>query len=356
MGKAIVSRDTGEVTLPAVQMAVDHYNTIVQAVHEVMHEGIDYGVVPGTGQKKTLLKPGAEKLCTLFSLRFDPERSAVVDRVEDWDTGTFYYRVRTVLMRGGECVAVGEGSANSRETKWRYRWTKVAKPDEATIEAMKANGSGKFRGAKGGGTEWVQRTINPDIADQLNTILKMAKKRSLVDAVLIAANASEFFTQDLEDLQTIDVQYETQPAEAPAAAAAPAPAIPPPGPASTPPPIATGRPPKDWSASWSPEDKTRAGEILKAMLPIGDKRCNDWLLHLSAYRYAKDDPAKKRKAGDVSPGQRELKFLPGWLLKNVHAKIGKDISQEGFDQWLDSQRAPAAVPLPVDADGEVIPY
>jgi hypothetical protein len=40
---------------------------------------------------------------------------------------------------------------------------------------------------------------NEDIASQVNTINKMAQKRALVAATLIAVNASEFFTQDLED-------------------------------------------------------------------------------------------------------------------------------------------------------------
>ncbi len=39
-----------------------------------------------------------------------------------------------------------------------------------------------------------------EIFDQINTIQKMAQKRSLVGAVLIATGATEFFTQDLEDL------------------------------------------------------------------------------------------------------------------------------------------------------------
>src|ERR671938_678900 len=43
------------------------------------------------------------------------------------------------------------------------------------------------------------RVFNPDIADQVNTIQKIGQKRSLVAAVLIAVNASEFFTQDIED-------------------------------------------------------------------------------------------------------------------------------------------------------------
>src|SRR5205085_1753732 len=44
------------------------------------------------------------------------------------------------------------------------------------------------------------RVLNPDIADQVNTIQKMAQKRALVAATLLAVNASEFFTQDLEDM------------------------------------------------------------------------------------------------------------------------------------------------------------
>src|SRR5436305_40562 len=54
-------------------------------------------------------------------------------------------------------------------------------------------------------TEFVSRVLRNDvaygvIADQVNTIQKMAQKRSLVAAVLIAVNASEFFTQDVEDM------------------------------------------------------------------------------------------------------------------------------------------------------------
>jgi hypothetical protein len=39
---------------------------------------------------------------------------------------------------------------------------------------------------------------NPDVADVVNTIQKMAQKRALVAATLIATSASEFFTQDVE--------------------------------------------------------------------------------------------------------------------------------------------------------------
>jgi hypothetical protein len=52
--------------------AVERYNAIVDFTKKVMQRDKDYGVIPGTN-KPTLLKPGAEKLCTLFGLRPDFE-------------------------------------------------------------------------------------------------------------------------------------------------------------------------------------------------------------------------------------------------------------------------------------------
>lgn len=44
------------------------------------------------------------------------------------------------------------------------------------------------------------KTENPDIADTYNTVLKMASKRSLIDATLKATGGSCEFTQDIEDM------------------------------------------------------------------------------------------------------------------------------------------------------------
>jgi hypothetical protein len=53
------------------------------------------------------------------------------------------------------------------------------------------------------------RIPNPDVADVVNTIQKMAQKRALVAATLIATSASEFFTQDVEDADPIGQNIET---------------------------------------------------------------------------------------------------------------------------------------------------
>jgi hypothetical protein len=56
------------------------------------------------------------------------------------------------------------------------------------------------------------RIPNPDGADVVNTIQKMAQKRALVAATLIATSASEFFTQDVEDADLSNVDKGSHPA------------------------------------------------------------------------------------------------------------------------------------------------
>ena len=72
--------------------------------------------------------------------------------------------------------------------------------------------------AKGG-----EKVEHDNPADHYNTVLKMAKKRALVDAVLTATAASDIFTQDLEDI-TANIAANT-PVPAPAVEAS-APATP----------------------------------------------------------------------------------------------------------------------------------
>jgi hypothetical protein len=186
---------------------------MVDFVSGVMVKDKDYGVIPGTGDKPTLLKPGAEKLSTFFGLS---PRFEVVSMIEDW-TGKdhdgepfFNYHYRCSLYRGDLLAGQGEGSCNSWEKKYRYR---NVYPNQAT-EEEKQNGRLEQRTGKGGRPYSVYIVKNPNPADIVNTLQKMAQKRALVAATLIAVNASEFFTQDIEDMDfghIIDGDYEEQP-------------------------------------------------------------------------------------------------------------------------------------------------
>ena len=181
-----------------IQAAMTRRQAVIEFTGRMMVKGRDFGVVPGTGDKPTLLKPGAEKLASLFGL--SPLFEAV-ERVMDWtgdDHGGepfFYVAYRCTLTRGEIVAGQGVGSCNSWEKKYRYR---NVYPEKATAED-KANGRLETRQGKGGRAYQVYIVRNPDPADVVNTIDKMAQKRALVAAVLIAVNASELFTQDVED-------------------------------------------------------------------------------------------------------------------------------------------------------------
>lgn len=184
---------------PAIAEAVDQYNMMVEYVQTVMKDGIDYGVVPGT-KKPTLLKPGAEKLQRLFKLRSTFE---AIDIKENWEGPFFYYRYKCQIWSSDQVIAECEGSTNSYEKKYRYRYVfdNKATPEE------KEQGLLIERTGRNGQPYTSYRIENKEIYDQVNTLQKMAQKRAYVGAILLAANASEFFTQDMEDLSIVDAEF-----------------------------------------------------------------------------------------------------------------------------------------------------
>ena len=158
---------------------------IQEVMKAVMKEGTHYGAVKGCGDKPILLKPGAEVLMATFRLAVDPQ-------VEEIPTnGGFTYRVKAVItdQRTGMFLGAGIGEASTKEEK--YHWQKAV--SDAHFEATPED---ERRVKYGYDYETNQVLTNP--ADKANTVLKMAKKRALVDAVLTITAASDIFTQDLE--------------------------------------------------------------------------------------------------------------------------------------------------------------
>lgn len=241
-----------------VPSALARYSSFKEFVSKVLEKGRDYGEIPGTN-KPTLLKPGAEKLGAFFGLR---PIFALQESVNDWtgkDHGNepfFFREYKCQLYRNGELVGEGIGSCNSWEKKYRYRWMneleipayvdksgleyKDGSISEFSFAVEKAETSGKygkpasywqqFQDAIANGTaKRIQKKAkdktydaweiggklyavpNRDVADQVNTIDKMAQKRAFVAAILIATNASDYFTQDMEDFSddpgVVDVQF-----------------------------------------------------------------------------------------------------------------------------------------------------
>jgi hypothetical protein len=211
---ALVERDDALTMLGSIETAKERLRELRQFVRDVMVEGEDYGTIPGT-EKPALYKPGAEKLCEIYGLAAVP---TVTERVEEWANGFFHYEVRCDLMskRTGRIVGSGLGSCNSWEPKYRWRDAQRECPKcgaQTIIKGREEFGGGWlcYR-AKGGcgakfadddGTitgQTIGRVENADPAGLVNTFLKMAKKRALVDAVLSVTRSSALFTQDEDQI------------------------------------------------------------------------------------------------------------------------------------------------------------
>lgn len=141
-----------------VEEAATFDSEMSRYIDTVLVSGVDYGIIPRC-TKPSLLKPGAEKIMNYLGLI---ARVEIGNRVEDYaNDGFFCYTCKVSLIDyNGVIKGEGLGICNSKEPKY-----------------VKNSGF-----------------------SVMNTVLKMAKKRALVDAVLNVACLSARFTQDVEDM------------------------------------------------------------------------------------------------------------------------------------------------------------
>jgi len=211
---------TMERPLTAVQVRAQ-VNLIQEVMKSVMQKDQHYGVIPGAGNKPTLLKPGAEKLMLTFRLSPDP----IVEDLSNIDERRYRITCR-INDRDGHFLGSGLGEASSNEEKYKWRAAVCKEEFEETPEDRRRV---KWRKGYQGGAATKTQQVRMEPADIANTILKMAKKRALVDAALTVTAASDIFTQDLEELpkEYLDRHQETPPAKVynvPPKVAAPPPA------------------------------------------------------------------------------------------------------------------------------------
>ena len=143
-------------------MGLDHF------YKDLLQEGTDYGKLPGT-TKPCMFKAGGEILAKYFGLTTS---SRLVQRIVERDPPYIEFSFATDVYYMGTKVADGSGSCNSMEPKYAFRYD-----------------------------HGVQREATKnEIFGLQNTIMKMAIKRSYIDAILRATGASRIFTQDLDDM------------------------------------------------------------------------------------------------------------------------------------------------------------
>lgn len=154
---AITERDIAELK--------HQYDLFRKLQKDVLEENVDYGYPAGkrNGSKPSLYKSGAEKLTRLFNLVPEFEIIQAIER-DDFIMYKFRCRLKT---QSGVVIGDGFGACNSKEKAgwdedpWKYQ----------------------------------------------NNIMKMAKKRAHVDAVLTGVGASNVFTQDIEDMDEVPETY-----------------------------------------------------------------------------------------------------------------------------------------------------
>lgn len=184
----------------------------------IMTPGVHYGPAFPGSKKPSLLLPGAELLNLVFRIAMKPEVTITQLPGEHRE-----YMVTTTATNAvtGEFLGSGLGSCSTMESKYRYRQAKLTCPEcgtEAIIKGKEEFGGGWLCYKKNGGCgakfkdkdrkivkQERGRVENPDIADQYNTVLKIAKKRSMMDCCKTVTGASAFFSQDAEDFINADI-------------------------------------------------------------------------------------------------------------------------------------------------------
>jgi hypothetical protein len=229
---ALAHRNGGAISewTPRFAITVDQAVEVVEQKRDfmkrVMRENEHFGVIPGTTTKPVLFKPGAELL--LSSMGLHPRYRDTAPAIEDW-TGTehggepfFRYRKTCMITRqtgpGPEdYVVIAEAGGNCNSWEKKYRWRNAERICPSCGEKAIIRGKAEFGGGwlcwkkkNGCGEKFTEDDIritkqetgqvaNPDVADLANTLEKMADKRALVAATLLATGCSDIFTQDLED-------------------------------------------------------------------------------------------------------------------------------------------------------------
>lgn len=169
-------------------------------VKSLLVENVDYGVIKGVSTKPTLFKAGAEKI--ILALRLHP-KFEILKMVENAnDKGFYSYVIKCVIYQDEKDIAQGLGGANSKEPKWAYKWLEKSYfPADVDVTKLPS----KFSNNKK-----VYRTED-EVNSKANTILKIAKKRAMVDAVLNVGALSEVFTQDFDDMpEPLETQQDSE--------------------------------------------------------------------------------------------------------------------------------------------------
>jgi hypothetical protein len=164
------------VTQEYIDRTMESLTLLRKLVDSSLVKGIDYGTVPGISDE-FLWDAGANQIIASFNCRPGPVR--VIKETNTEDTISVILEMPLISFQTGQEVGCGIGAASTMETKHKYRWLRKYEladwgyHDEAAIKALKTR-------KKWNDTEY--QIINPNRAELLNVVWKMAAKRARIAA------------------------------------------------------------------------------------------------------------------------------------------------------------------------------
>jgi hypothetical protein len=165
----------------------------------VLRDGVDYGTIPGAGDRKLLLKPGAEKLLQWFGFGFTCDRTDLEVDEDGQKQGVTYRCAVTKTLPDGRVAVITtcEGYAGYDESKFYQDVTDAARHKAEARE----RGWAKKDGRPADPTKW--KNLAPYKAPW-NTLLKMSQKRAIVGAAIVATAASGLFSTEEDESPVAD--------------------------------------------------------------------------------------------------------------------------------------------------------
>lgn len=179
-----------ETTALSVHDLQGRHARIQTVLKKIMKNGVDYGTIPGCGDKPGLLKSGAEKILSTFELAVRIEAEHITDLS---DPTKVRYRIISPIVHIHTGLVIGHGVGECSSEEEKYAWKKAV-CDEEWNETDPSERRVKWKPGKGGKAYQIKQ-IRTNPADVANTVLKMSKKRSVVDGTLTATGASDMFEQ-----------------------------------------------------------------------------------------------------------------------------------------------------------------
>jgi|GEM_PF-5900796 len=214
---AVVSGGNSTLLLPitTTNEMIERHNAVTEYLNSILKQDRDYGAIPGTGDRMTLLKPGAELILTGFGCMAIDE---VIQSDSDHNAEIKYSLDKWVAC---DVPKVGgrqdDDEIARRKLAGTHRWKKNGNKfdyQEKINESGVALGfyryvirtkivhrqTGEVVGSGIGSCSTAESKYIRQPRDAENTVLKMAKKRALIDAVLSTFSLSERFSQDMDEL------------------------------------------------------------------------------------------------------------------------------------------------------------